>query len=141
MTKSFDVILINTVENLGVYPPLSLCYLQAVLESDKCGNLVTNLLDAGKYGIDKSNVDAVAKMVSKRTPYIVGISSMDTELKVGIHLSKKLKEIDPDIVVCMGGYGSTFQPERCLEKGKCDFVVRGEGELTVGELFPRIIAG
>lgn len=137
MSESKDVVFINATNNGGYSPPISLCYLQAVLEP----KYATELFDAGWYPLGKEDAEELAMVISKVNPKIVGISSVDTELDVAIEFSKKLKDKEKDIVVCMGGYGPTFQPERCLSEGNCDFVVRGEAETTIGEFFPRIIAG
>ena len=140
MSESKDVLFINATWEFGMNfsPPLSLGYLQAVLENQ---NLETLLFDAGKYWLDKSHSDYVAEVVSKVNPHIVGISSMDHQLEDAIEFSKKIKENDKDIIVCMGGYGPTFQYERCLNESGCDFVVRGEAEKTVEKLFQKIIGG
>ena len=134
MTESKEVVFVHaSPSNLRYEPwePLNLGILQAILEEK---GISTYLIDAYR---DNLSSEKVIKEIKKKNPAIVGISAVDLSLPQALNISKKLKE--EDYIVCLGGYGPTFQYERCLNEGKCDFVVRGEGEYPVSQLFPELL--
>lgn len=63
---------------------------------------------------------------------VVGISSITTTIPRAYELAKKIKKINPNIPVVMGGFHPTACPDEALDYA--DFVIRGEGEESVKEL-------
>lgn len=57
------------------------------------------------------------------------------QLKEAIPISKKIRELYPDIKIIWGGYFPSNQPGAVLESGFVDFIVNGPGEKT----FPKLI--
>ncbi len=57
-----------------------------------------------------------------------------------IDFAKKIKQILPNAIFVAGGYHADAFPEDFLNNG-FDYAVRGEGELTIMELFRSIFAG
>ncbi|MDO8657748.1 MAG: radical SAM protein [Candidatus Levybacteria bacterium] len=55
-----------------------------------------------------------------------------------LEIVRRYKEANPRGTVIMGGFHATFLAEECLKAG-VDFVVRGEGEKTIGELLENLI--
>lgn len=79
----------------------------------------------------------VESHLAKIHPDVVFITAFTTERDSAIRTAKLLKDIDPSIVTCVGGIHASIAPED-YENARCfDFIVRGEGEVTV----PKIAAG
>lgn len=107
-------------------PPLGLGYLAAVLE--RAGHEV-NLID-----LFKTNFEESERIIRRENPDVVGISCL-TEFRVSsIQLAHLVKAINPDIKVIMGGSHATIMYEQVLRNYPVDYVVLGEGEITMLEL-------
>ena len=139
MTESVEVIFVNSNLYSGpqvrreAWEPLGLGRLQAILENK---GISTYLVDAYR---DNLSSEGILKEIDKKSPQIVAISAVDYTLSSALVVSRELKK--EGYLVNLGGYGPTFQYERCLVDGDCDFVLRGEGEITVSELFPELLKG
>ena len=95
--------------------------------------------------LDEQIEDDVLKKIAEYTdkaskPYIFGFSVLTAALKSAIDLSKKLKEIYPDSVVIFGGIHPTAMPEEIMAYKHIDFVLRGEAEKSLLELYRAIKA-
>ncbi|MAH48160.1 hypothetical protein CMI37_20220 [Candidatus Pacearchaeota archaeon] len=71
-------------------------------------------------------------------PKIVGISCLTTTAKRTYELAEKIKKIDPEILVVVGGIHPTVVPNECLSKKNVDVVIKGEGEETLSKLYEAI---
>jgi radical SAM superfamily enzyme YgiQ (UPF0313 family) len=69
------------------------------------------------------------------TPYVFGISVLTAQAARAYQLAQLLKEKYPDSTVILGGYHPTALPEEALSIKAVDFVVRGEGERSLVELY------
>lgn len=67
-------------------------------------------------------------------PEIIGVTTCSLNLASAGNVAEIAKAIDRNIVTVAGGPGATISPEELLSAGKFDFVVRGEGEMTMAEL-------
>jgi radical SAM superfamily enzyme YgiQ (UPF0313 family) len=109
--------------------PLGLGYLAAVLE--KKWNV--NVIDIDLEGLSE---EEFSKKVEDLRPQMVGISSMFSENhKYAHNVARVVKEIDPKIIVVMGGVHVTCLPHAVLEDKNVDFILVGEGESS----FPQLI--
>ena len=77
---------------------------------------------------------AIADAAKQYAPDVIGISFMTPNSASAYYLAKHLKAHIPDIPLIAGGFHPTLVPEEPLAKGGFDYVVRGEGELTIVEL-------
>lgn len=111
-----------------VYPPLGLAYIAATLMRK---GVVVRLIEARTRGLSH---DKVIEMVEKEEPQFVGITAITPRMNSALYLAKKVKEIDPDIKVILGGPHIHFEHETIIDNESVDFCVSGEGELTVLEL-------
>ena len=67
------------------------------------------------------------------SPDIVGISFMTANSSSAYILTELFKTTNPGLPLIAGGVHPTLLPEEPLKKG-FDFVVKGEGEITIAEL-------
>lgn len=117
-------------------PPLNLLYLAGYLE--KNGYSQTKIVDADRL---KMTWDDVAELFSKEKPDIVGIGGTVLYMPAIIKTARKAKEILPQSLIIVGGYGPSNEPEKVLRMGGTDIVVVGEGEETLLELVKTREAG
>ncbi|MFQ5454075.1 MAG: B12-binding domain-containing radical SAM protein, partial [Candidatus Zixiibacteriota bacterium] len=65
----------------------------------------------------------------------IGISSMSgTQLSEAICFAKEIRKAAPDSIMIWGGVHPTFYPEQTIKSDLVDYIVRGEGEITLVEL-------
>jgi anaerobic magnesium-protoporphyrin IX monomethyl ester cyclase len=68
-------------------------------------------------------------------PEFLGVAMHTCEFDIAIECCKRAKALNPDIITILGGIHPTMYPNKCLETGVIDFVLRGEGEIS----FPKLI--
>lgn len=109
------------------YPPLGLLYIAACLEKE---NHKLEFLD---FDNDNINKDKFKKFILKSNPNIVGLTATTSTIK---H-TKKLAEIIKQILkvpIIVGGIHATIAQENTLKSKFIDFIIIGEGEITIVEL-------
>ncbi len=68
-------------------------------------------------------------------PDVVGISTIFSSIyRSGAMIAKLTKRVDPNIVTVMGGTHVTVSPDGVLRDDGIDYIVTGEGELTMESL-------
>lgn len=88
----------------------------------KCGEWV-------HYGMDWNNIK---ERVSDYRPNIIGISSMFTSQANSLHKTAQgIKGVSENIVIVAGGAHPTALPYEVLSDNNIDYVVLGEGEITM----------
>jgi radical SAM superfamily enzyme YgiQ (UPF0313 family) len=106
-------------------PPLGLSYLSAVLKEKGYKNIVgidLHIDDLSRLEQEVNDADLVGiSVVSKLFPYVV-------------ELSKKIKNINPKIKICIGGPHVSLRPEDCIAPKTIDFIITGEGEISFSQL-------
>ncbi len=125
------VLLVNP--NYACFEPvkivhLGLAYLAAVLEQN---------------GYEVSTVDLNVEPDEKfrrlaRESDVIGITATTITMAEAWKLVAKARKINPDALIIMGGPHPTCQSGEILETGKVDYVVIGEGEVTMLELLKAI---
>lgn len=72
----------------------------------------------------------------------VGISSITGfQIKRGIEMARKVREVAPDVPIVWGGYHPSLFPEQCCESVACDIVCVGQGDETFKEIVASLSAG
>ena len=129
-----DILLINpySQESFGtneatVEVPIGLLSLASFLESK---GIKVGFLDANAQQWPQQRV---VDFVNNTAPKTVGISVNIFSFLQAIRYTEEIKRISKDITVVWGGPQPTIDPELCLERSKVDFIVIGEGELTLFE--------
>ena len=120
-------------ESAGHTTPLNLLYLAAyVRHHTECQ---ISILDAEALGLSYSGID---KTLEKRRPDVVGVTCPTPPMNHVSKIAEIAKTINPDCVVIVGGCHPTALPEQTARIPNIDFVVIGEGELTLLELINAI---
>lgn len=125
------VLLINPLHlNQGGYTPspLALLYLAGYLRKDK--KIKIKIVDGSKNG-KKPVVDALINF----KPDLVGITTHTAGRHGALLTAKLAKELRPKCKVVFGGIHPTLMWKQIIEcYPQVDYVVRGEGEITLWEL-------
>jgi anaerobic magnesium-protoporphyrin IX monomethyl ester cyclase len=117
------------VYGINVGLPLSCLYLGTVLQMS---GYRVEILD--ERTTSTFEADVVSSLQRER-PLLVGISSMTgSQIQGGLRAAGGVKKTDPSIPVVWGGVHPTLCPESTLRDSLCDYVVLGEGEVTLVEL-------
>ncbi len=111
-----------------VYPPLGLLYIAAVLKQN---DIDVHLIESRSRGLLSNEV---IEEVRKENPNFVGITAITARINSALYLSAKVKEINPNIKVILGGPHVHFEHRDIINCPSVDFCVRGEGEITALEL-------
>lgn len=124
-----------------VYPPTNLAQIAAYLRKNKIN---VSLLDLN-YRISKTkimNIDLIIKesikLVEKESASVLGLICDTIHLPFCIEFIPKFKERNPNTKIILGGNHASANPKRMFELFPIDFVVIGEGELTILELLENI---
>lgn len=121
----------------GFVPPMGMFSIYSYLKSK--GREV-RFIDTqfGEFGEDEIR----GLLASDKNIRTVGIPVFTNTAFHSFRTAKLCKEANPAVKVVLGGVHATAMPERSLrECPSADYVVLGEGELTMDELVGRIEAG
>lgn len=127
-----DIVLVNApVTKVSPHSklaiPLGLAYIASVLLKE--GRSV-KVIDFNINGLNLQRVDNIVH----RKPTIVGISCHTETYFNALIIAKRIKEMDKNIKIVLGGPHVTILPDEALQEDAVDFVVIGEGEATMAEL-------
>lgn len=133
--------------------PVGLLYLAAYLERHRIDVAIYDALvdfdwkdirgdRDGKYHIGASWPAIVARILDQE-PDVVGITNPFSDMAdYTIKVAKEVKAARPGVVTVVGGPHATTCPEAFLTEDRAvDYVVRGEGEITLHRLVQALGAG
>lgn len=110
-------------------PPLGLLYIGAVLEKE---GIETRIVPAD---MKKMSWGKIKQEILDCKPDFVGVTSTTENRFQSFKLIKLAKRVYPQALTIMGGPHASMAAEDCLYHiPELDFVVRGEGEMTMIEL-------
>ena len=72
------------------------------------------------------------------SPKVIGLTTLTATCGRVYEIAEKIKEIDPESTIVLGGVHASVLPEECLSRKCVDIVVRGEGEETFAEIVENI---
>jgi len=117
------------IESEGAWPPLGLAYIGTVLEN--AGHEV-RIIDNSKALLPD---DKLLSRIAQECPNMVGVSALTPIFRRALEIASAVKKSCPDSKIVFGNYHATFEHERILKNCEfVDFVVLGEGEMTMLEL-------
>ena len=133
--KRIKTLLINPSSrmDLPAYAfPVGLGYIASVLEEN---NYEVEILDIDAFRYSK---EEVMEKIEKTDANFVGIGGIVTSYKYAKWVINKIKEKRPEIKVIVGGHLGNTIPHLMFKHTKADFLVLGEGEETIVELYKNI---
>jgi len=84
--------------------------------------------------ITEKNIDKTVDEIIVLSPEFLGVSVMTgIQTKHSAEFCQKLKKKAKNIPIVWGGIHSSLLPEQCLQENYIDYVVIGEGEITITE--------
>ena len=84
--------------------------------------------------ITEKNIDKTAQEIVNLNPDFVGVSIMTgIQTKHSADLSRKIKALKWDLPIVWGGIHPSLLPEQCLNEEYIDYIIIGEGEITIVE--------
>jgi anaerobic magnesium-protoporphyrin IX monomethyl ester cyclase len=116
------------------YPLLGISMIGAVLM--KAGHTVR----AVDMRLNPAGQDSVSNTVKEFKPDMVGFSVTNWDFLSAIACARAIKKDFPNTRIVFGGPQPTLCPNETVSHPEVDFVVRGEGEITVVELVDAILA-
>lgn len=130
MQHAKRILLVNPPQNNRYpQPPPGLAMIAAVLEGSEHQ---VGILDLQTFDLSEK---AISKVIAEEAPNIVGITALTPTINSAIGVAKKVKQIDEDVTVVLGGPHGTILPEETLLFApEIDIIVRGEGEQTMLEV-------
>ena len=111
-------------------PPLGILYLSSCLES---AGYQTDVIDYWAEKFDKEKLENKVKKADA-----IGISITGFNLNESLQICKKIKKIDKDIPVIIGGPHVTIYPRRSLKECNADIALEGEGERSIVKIVESI---
>jgi anaerobic magnesium-protoporphyrin IX monomethyl ester cyclase len=84
--------------------------------------------------------ETVSRLVCELRPEVVGLSVMTFQRRTAIRIIEFVRALQPEVKIAVGGYDPSLATEAYMEIG-VDFIIRGEGEVTLRELVRALEAG
>lgn len=126
------------------YLPLGLLYLSSSLKKSGHEVLLTDVnnfqtstfLEDKTFDLNGYYEAMIKKEISDFSPDLIGISvHFSGRFRPAIELARLVKRDFADVSIIMGGIHPTIFPEEILKEYSCvDFILRGEGEITLTDL-------
>ena len=114
--------------------PLGLGYIAAYLRQER--NIHPVIID--EVVRPWADDDVEREFGSRQGPLLVGFSCLTGTYARAVELAAKIKGINQDVFIVFGGAHPSALPEESLATGVVDAVVRGEGEISILELYDAV---
>lgn len=127
----------------GIVPPLGIAYLASYCLKEGIDVQIVDSVGEESTTVEPFREDiflrgmSIADIVKSldTSASLIGISNLFSfAYPAVVELTKALKEAHPQVPIVLGGPHPSALPEYCLDTSAADFVVRGEGELSLVEL-------
>ncbi len=126
----------GVVEVAGSWVPLYYVYLAGAA---RAAGYEAEIYDAMTK---KVGYEEIGRKIEESRPDYVAVSVITCTCPDAIRVVELAKEIDPSIKTILGGIHATFMFEEMFSRtGAIDFIVRGEGEISLVELLNALDAG
>lgn len=115
----------------GTYPPLGLLSIAAYLRERGPKGTVVQVLDTVLLNLTNQQIE---EYVRREEPDVVGVQTLTFTLLDSLAVARIAKKVNPDITTVLGGRHCDIFPLETLSLPGVDFVVTGEGEVTMTRL-------
>lgn len=109
---------------------------------------ITQTLRHNGYAVDLLDVDAyrhsnefVRNVIAESDATVIGIGGLVTVYPYLSWLVPEIRRMKPACTIILGGPGASALKERCFNRFPIDFMVIGEGEITILELLRALTNG
>jgi len=123
-------------------PPIGLLIIAAVLEQNNYEVEFIDLpwlVNQGQLKIDAAYPEKAAELISDGKPEVIGLSGLCHAYPHVIQIAQRCKLLNPQVKIILGGAQATTTDVETIQNFPfIDFVVRGEGELTLVELLNKL---
>ncbi|MEM4267576.1 MAG: radical SAM protein [Candidatus Woesearchaeota archaeon] len=92
------------------------------------------------WNVSDTSLSCVDLLIKQTKPRIVGISAITRQTEKAYIIGRHIKQSHPSVAVVYGGVHPTLFPKEPFAKGCADYVVCGEGEETLYELWQNLDA-
>lgn len=117
-------------------PHLGIAYLLAIAKQN---GLKAKFID---MVVDGLSIEGLLQHINESNPSLVGFTAYTIQIKAVGFIANEIKKNFSDVLICCGGPHVTAMPKETLEEfGAFDFVVCGEGEMVLKEIFENLKAG
>lgn len=117
-------------------PPMGILYIAAEL---KRAGYVVEVIDADIEGL---TVREMVERILRGEPDLIGFSAMTPQIPATLEAAHHLKRIAPEIPVVVGGaHVMSTLTDLFTQSDDVDFIVNGEGELTMLEICEQLRKG
>lgn len=89
----------------------------------------------------KESVETIADEIIATNCQVVGISVSIWNVAQSRDLAIRLKDINPNIIIIVGGPEVSYEPKYFIDNWAIDYVISGEGEFVLGELLQALENG
>lgn len=123
-----------------VFIRLGLAYLSSALKSKGHEVFLADLRTLSGW-------DKYSRLVKEISPDFIGVTMHSVEFSIAVEAAKIAKEVLPNVTAVAGGIHPTMFPQECIDTGVFDYVLQGEGEISLPLLvenpsrFPKIFWG
>src|SRR5436190_8623510 len=76
----------------------------------------------------------IARLLHEHAPAVVGLSVMTFQRVTAMKIARLIRRLRPEARIVAGGYDPSLAPDAYEACDAVDFLVRGEGEVTLREL-------
>ena len=120
----------------GLMPPLGVAYIAAMLEKH---GYAPAILDANALQLEPTEA---AEAALRLKPDLIGVTCTTASYYAGREFARKLKELAPDLPICIGGPHVLGSEKIVLDDDLCwDYVISGEGEYSTLDLIQTLENG
>jgi len=83
----------------------------------------------------------IARLLQEHAPDVVGLSVMTFQRTTALKIAQLIRRLRPEARIVAGGYDPSLAPDAYEIDDSVDFLVRGEGEITLSELLRALESG
>lgn len=115
----------------GTYPPIGLLSIAAYLRERGPRGTEVLVLDAAQHDCSDGRIE---EFIRREAPDIVGVQALTFTLLDSLAVVQAAKRVNPATTTVMGGRHCDLYPLETLSLPGVDFVVKGDGEITMARL-------